>query len=92
MKLWKFQIESVLGYLQGGNEEFKIPVSTNHKFDSQHPNIIAFIHDKNKCRTIESSVISHNNTIEQRTEFYKISPYLTKIMLTDFNLHLHLQQ
>ena len=62
-------------------------ISKNHKFDFQQSNIIVFIHNKTKCRIIESSAISHYNSIEQRPGFYKISPYLAKIMLKDFNLH-----
>ena len=62
-------------------------ISKNHKFDFQHSNTITFIHDKNKHRIIESSAISHYNTIEQRPGFFNISPYLAKIMMKDFNLH-----
>ena len=42
---------------------------------------------KNKRRSIEYSVISYYNSVEQRPEFDKISPYWDKIMLKDFNLH-----
>ena len=55
-------------------------ITMKQKFDYQHSNIIAFILDKNKYRKRESSSISHYNTIEQRPGFYKISPYLAKII------------
>ena len=45
--------------------------------DFQHLNIIAFTHDKNKRRIIESSAISHSNIIEQRQGFYKMSVNLS---------------
>ena len=62
-------------------------ISTNHTFYFQHSNFIAFIHDKNKRRIIELSAISYYKTIQQRSGFYKISPYLFKMMLKDFNLY-----
>ena len=34
-------------------------ISSNHKFDFKHSNILTFINDKNKPRIIESSAISH---------------------------------
>ena len=59
-------------------------ISINHIFDPQHSNIIAFIHNKNKRRLIESSAISHYNTIEYKIlKFHLISPKLLK----DFNLY-----
>ena len=43
-------------------------ISINHKFDFKRSNIIIFIHDKNKCRTIESSAISHYITPYNRDQ------------------------
>ena len=62
-------------------------ISTNRTFDFQHSNSIALTHNKNKRRIIESSAISYYNSTQQRPGFYKISPYLPKIMLKDFNSH-----
>ena len=58
-------------------------ISKNHKFDFQRSNIITFIPNKDKRKIIESSAISRYNTTEQRPGFYKISPYLAKIILKD---------
>ena len=63
-------------------------ISTNHKFDFQHSNIIAFIHDKNKCRIIENSAISLYNTIEQRPRFSKYFTLLSQNYVEGFHLTL----
>ena len=62
------------------------PTHSEHIFDFKYLDIITFIKDKNKRRIIRSFAISHYNIISQRSGFYKISPYLVKIMLKDFNL------
>ena len=60
---------------------------TNHNFSLQKSSMIAFIHNRNIRRIVDSSAISILNTLPQRPGFYKISPFLARIILKNFNIH-----
>ena len=60
-------------------------ILTNHTFDFQYTNHISLIYNKNERTIIESSATSYCTTIKQKPEFFKITPFLAKMMLKNFN-------
>ena len=64
-------------------------ILTNHTFDFYNSTIFAFIHDRDKRRIIKACALTNYDTITQRQGFYKISPFLAKKVLKDFNIYLY---
>ena len=58
----------------------------DHNFDLKNAHVVKFIHNIKTRRCLESSLISHFETIQQRPGFYQIAPNLAKQILKQHNL------
>ena len=59
---------------------------SNHNFDFNSAKMLIYIHNKSLRRIFEPTAISLFNSLNTRSGFYNISPYLSKSILNSYNI------